>query len=86
MRILTHKRFEKAFKKMPPNLQTKFYEILETFQCNKTNQLLNNHVLIGKYLGYRSIDLTGDYRILFEEIDIETIKLVNIGTNPQLYG
>lgn len=86
MRFLTHKKFDKAFKKMHPKLQAKFYAVLELYSKSKTDRQLNNHTLTGKYLGYRSIDLTGDWRIIFEEIDDETIKLVNIGTHSQLYG
>jgi len=32
------------------------------------------------------MDLTGDWRIIFEELDNETIKLINIGTHSELYG
>lgn len=86
MKFLTHKKFDKAFKKMQPKLQAKFYQVLEIYSRNKIDRQLNNHVLTGRYLGYRSIDLTGDWRIIFEEVDNETIKLVNIGTHSQLYG
>lgn len=71
---------------MHPKLQEKFYAILGIYLKNKTDRQLNNHTLTGKYLGYRSMDVTGDWRIIFEEIDDETIKLVNIGTHSQLYG
>ncbi len=71
---------------MQPKLQAKFYYQLALFQRNKTDKQLNNHALTGEYLGYRSFDVTGDIRTIFEEIDVETIKLVNIGTHSQLYG
>lgn len=86
MKILTHKKFDKAFKKMPAKLQEKSFKQLEIFQRDTTNKRLRNHALTGKYLGYRSIDIDGDWRVIFEEIDGETIKLVNIGTHSQLYG
>jgi addiction module RelE/StbE family toxin len=86
MRITTHKKFDTAFKKLQPKIQTKFYQQLVLFQQNKTDKQLNNHALTGKYLGYRSFDVTGDVRTIFEEIDKETIMLANIGTHSQLYG
>jgi len=86
MKILTHKKFEKAFKCLPSKLQNKFYQQLAIFQNNKDVKKLRNHSLVGRYLGYRNMDLTGDWRIIFEELDNETIKLINIGTHSELYG
>jgi len=86
MKIFTHRKFEKAFQKMPTKLQDRFYQVTALYAENKDHKQLNNHPLIGKFSGYRSLNLTGDWRIIFEEIDSETIKLVNIGTHSQLYG
>lgn len=85
MNILIQKKFSKSFKKIPPKIQENFYEQLTIFQHNTTDKRLNNHALVGKYLGYRSFDVTGDWRVVFEQIDSETITLVNIGTHSQLY-
>ncbi|MBI3459262.1 type II toxin-antitoxin system mRNA interferase toxin, RelE/StbE family [Candidatus Azambacteria bacterium] len=86
MKTVTHKKFEKVFKQIPQKIQNKFYQQLRIFQCNKYDQRLRNHSLVGRYLGYRSMDIIGDWRIIFKEIDNETIKLVNIGTHSELYG
>jgi len=86
MRIITHKKFDKAFKKLQPKIQKKFYRQLALFTRGKTDKQLNNHALTGKYLGYRSFDVTGDVRTVFEEVDREAILLVNIGTHSELYG
>ena len=86
MRILTHRVFDKTLKRLPIKLKEKVHEQVEIFLENAFDQRLNNHTLNGKYLGYRSIDITGDWRIIFEEVDSETVKFVNIGTHSQLYG
>ena len=86
MKILARRKFHKAFKKIPGKLQEKFYEQLAILQKNITDKRLNNHALTGKYLGYRSFNVAGDWRVIFEETDNETIELVNIGTHSQLYG
>ena len=86
MKILTNKRFDKAFKKMTFKLRTKFYQQIELFQSNPTDQQLNNHALSGRYFGYRSIDVSGNVRAIFKETDIDTVRFINIGTHSQLYG
>lgn len=86
MKFVKHRLFEKSFKKLPKELKIKFQEQLEIFSVCTTDKRLDNHALQGKYLGYRSIKLTGDYRIIFKEIDQGVFLLVNVGTHSQLYG
>jgi addiction module RelE/StbE family toxin len=86
MIILTHKKFDRAFKKIPVKIRVKFYQQVEVFQNNSTDKKLNNHALLGEYLGYRSIDISGDIRVIFKEVDINTVRFINIGTHSQLYG
>lgn len=86
MKFVKHRLFEKSFKKLPSEIKMKFQEQLEIFSVCSTDKRLDNHALHGKYLGYRSIKLTGDWRIIFKEIDKDIILLVNIGTHSQLYG
>ena len=86
MKILTHPKFDKAFKDLSPGRKEKFYEQIKIFLEDAADNRLHNHSLTGRYLGYRSINITGDLRIIFEEINSETVKFVNIGTHSQLYG
>lgn len=37
------------------------------FAKNPFHEILRNHSLSGEYNGCRSINITGDYRIIFEE-------------------
>ena len=67
-------------------MQRKFYEALELYRENRHDSRLRSHALVGRFLGYRSMDITGDCRVIFEEVDDETIHMVNIGTHSQLYG
>ena len=46
---------------------------------------LNNHKLVGKYTGSRSINVTGDYRAIYEKRDVDVIYWASIGTHAQLY-
>ncbi len=46
---------------------------------------LRNHALKGKYLGYRSIDISGDVRALYTVKGNVIILFAFIGTHSQLY-
>ena len=65
MIIKYHRDFTKAYKKLPSNVKDKLKERLVLFEQDKFNPLLNNHSLKGKYLGLRSINITGDLRAIY---------------------
>jgi len=83
------KTFIKQHKKASKKIQWAWEERLEFFIKDQFHSLLNNHQLTGKYKGYRSINVTGDWRAIFmEKIDQEgnkTIIFKFIGTHNQLY-
>jgi len=85
MQINFSAHFVKAYKKAPKNIQNKVKERSDLFTKNKYNRLLNNHKLSGKkYKNYHSINVTGDWRIIFEEID-DLIIFHFLGTHSKLY-
>lgn len=84
MNIYFSKKFEKMFKKCPLEIKNKFIARLKIFKNNKHHIMLNNHALSGKLSGLRSINVTGDWRAIFEEIS-DHIVFVSIGTHGQLY-
>ena len=69
MRIYFHTRFEKNFKKLDQAVKNKFMERLEVFAANPFAPQLRNHVLKGPYEGYRSINVTGDFRAVYSAPD-----------------
>lgn len=86
MRLRRKKTFVKSFKKLSVKMKDKVLRILEIFEENPLHPTLRNHALKGEYFGMRSVDVTGDVRIIFKEHDgyIEVI-LVDVGTHSQLY-
>ncbi len=86
MKVIKYRLFEKSFKKVPAGIKLKFNEQIKIFYKNITDTRLDNHALHGKWIGHRSIKLTGDWRIIFKEINQDTIVLIDIGTHSQLYG
>lgn len=55
------------------------------FKDNPLDFRLRNHALKGKYLGYRSIDISGDVRALYKVRGNTLIVFGFIGTHSQLY-
>ncbi|HLC64232.1 MAG TPA: type II toxin-antitoxin system mRNA interferase toxin, RelE/StbE family [Patescibacteria group bacterium] len=87
MEIKYSKRFIKEFKKCPPKVKSAFYKRLELFVKDKDHPLLHNHGLSGQLKDYRSINVDGDYRALFQEFDNgQTVYFVIIGSHSQLYS
>lgn len=87
MQIEYSKKFIKEFKKCPVNIKTNFKTRLEIFIKNQYHSILNNHPLTGKLKNYRSLNITGDWRAIFEELNKgQIIYFVAIGTHGQLYS
>ena len=86
MNIGYSKKFSKQFAKAPKKIQCAFKERLMIFMKNKFDSLLNNHQLTHEYSEYRSINITGDWRAIYEDIDDETVYFVYLATHSNLYG
>lgn len=85
--IITYSRvFKKTFRKHPAVIQERFYEKIALLLKNQHNPLLANHALHGAWAGCRSINITGDIRAIFEEVDKKHIDFVEIGSHSELYS
>lgn len=85
MKIIYKDRFDKQFKKLSQKIKNQFYERLEIFVNDKFDPILNNHSVEKKYLGCRSINITGDYRAIFKD-ENHIITFSKIGSHSELYG
>jgi addiction module RelE/StbE family toxin len=85
MRIDYTKGFIKDLKAQPVKIQEKFRIRTILFGQNKFNPMLHNHALIGEYEGFRSINITGDLRAIFQDYG-DTVVFTCLGTHSQLYG
>jgi addiction module RelE/StbE family toxin len=84
MNIDFHNHFRKQYKKLSAKMRSKFDECLELFIKNSFAPELNNHILHGKYAGCRSINITGDFRAIYE-VRTEGVRFVFIDTHNNLY-
>ena len=79
-------KFKKNLNNLPEKIQRKTFERLNLFNVDQFESILNNHSLHGEYLGCRSINVSGDLRIIYKKISDTACLLVDIGTHSQLFG
>lgn len=75
----------KRYQKLPRKIQEQFEGRLELFVVDRFDSILNNHLLAGQYALHRSINITGDYRAVYRDVNAQSVKWVAIGTHSQLY-
>jgi addiction module RelE/StbE family toxin len=85
MIIETTKTFDKQYSKLNDKTKTIYKSRIAIFQSNPFDFRLRNHALKGKYLGFRSIDITGDVRALYTVKGNIIIIFGFIGSHSQLY-
>ncbi len=84
MRVLFHKKFKKQVVKYP-FLKIQIDERIILFLDDPFHPLLNNHPLTGKWTGYRSVNITGDYRAVYELVEEDVAFFVDMDTHSKLY-
>lgn len=86
MQLKRDRAFKRQYKKLDRALRERFEERLYLLTSDEANPLLDNHKLHPPYEGYRSINVTGDVRLIYKKIGADTYYLRAIGTHHQLYG
>ncbi|MBI3627032.1 type II toxin-antitoxin system RelE/ParE family toxin [Candidatus Uhrbacteria bacterium] len=84
MRLLLHKHFKKQYKKLTA-VQNKVDERLGLFLADPFDPLLNNHALSGKYVDCRSINISGDYRAIYQLLDDDVAYFITLDKHSNLY-
>lgn len=85
MVINYHKDFVKSSKRLTVREKEKLIQRLKLFGQDAFDPILNSHALKGKYLGYRSINVTGDLRAIYKKNNTEVIFVV-LDSHSNLYG
>lgn len=89
MKIQYDPDFLKTLKKLNVRVRKSFRESIEIFLKNPLDPGLDNHKLKRGYQGYRSIDVTSNYRAIYEEInegEEPVAYFFQIGTHEELYS
>jgi len=85
MNIDYARSFDLQYKKMQQFRKSLVRDAIELFIDNPFNKSLRNHPLKDQWVGYRSITVGGDLRILYKELKNNRILMVAVGTHEELY-
>jgi len=80
-----HRNFRKDLSKLPSDCREQLYERINIFSKDPFHPILNNHQLHGKLKGQRSINITGDIRAIYEQINKNTVLFLTIASHSKLY-
>ena len=75
----------KQYDRAPGKIRLAFDGRLKTFLQHPHHPVLNNHALSGRLKGYRSINITGDWRAIYSEQEGAVAIFEVLGTHSQLY-
>ena len=83
------REFLSLLKKQKVIIRKNFKNAIEEFSQNPDNPILNNHALKREWEGYRSINVTEDWRSIYTEIrfadGVMVVYFVTLGTHKDLY-
>ena len=87
IQIARTRQFDKhAKKRITGKLKRIYKKRLLLFIEDPYNPTLYNHELKWDFQGYRTFDITADFKIMFEIIDKNRYLFVDCGTHNQLYN
>jgi addiction module RelE/StbE family toxin len=79
------KSAQKQIAKLDNKLKSQLVLRLKMLEQVPPPEILRLHNLKGEYLGYSSVNITGDFRLIFRQITSDTIFILAVGTHSQLY-
>jgi len=77
--------FLKSARKLPKSQQNKLSQLLEVFQENPFQPKLHTKTLTGPLTGFYSFRITRNWRVIFQFLTPDKIKLIEIGHRKDIY-
>jgi addiction module RelE/StbE family toxin len=77
--------FLKSARKLPKAQQNKLTKLLEILQENPFHPQLHSKALTGKLTGFYSFRITREWRVIFQFLAPDKIKLTVIGHRKDIY-
>ena len=77
--------FLKSAKKLPKSQQSKLAQLLETLQENPFHQKLHTKNLTGPLTGFYSFRITRDWRVIFQFLSPDAVKIIELGHRKDIY-
>ncbi len=85
MKVRYSSRFKKQYKKLHFKIQNLVDQKLLLLAADEYHTSLRNHALLGKFQGYRSVDIQSDLRVVYQrEEDVLYVRA--IGSHSELYS
>ena len=78
--------FDRQFKKLHEELREKLRERVHLLSIDEFSPLLKNHKVSPPFEGYRSINITGDWRLVYKKLGPDSYYLRAVSTHHQLFG
>jgi len=85
VQILYGKNFLKSAKILPKEIRNKLAEQIGLINNNPFNPLLHTKYLSGALVGLFSFRITRDWRVIFQFISPETIRLIRVSHRKDIY-
>lgn len=85
IKIIYGNPFIKSAKKLPVELQKKLASLLEILSINPFHPQLRSKPLTGELTGFYSFRITREYRVIFQFIQVDEIKLIKVGHRKDIY-
>ncbi len=83
--IIYGDRFLRSVQKLSKKQQTKLAKLLTIIQENPFDSRLHTKHLSGPLTGLFSFRITRDWRVIFQFLSAEKIKLIDIGHRKEIY-
>ena len=78
-------RFVKQVKNLPKPILPKLAQKLELLAADPFQPPLHSKRLTGKFSGYCSFRITRDYRVIFQFVSLNTIRLHKVAHRKDIY-
>jgi len=88
MEIKYTKRFRDQYNKVDKKIKSAFAQTLDLLLTDPYSPFLRNHPLRDKFTGYRSINITDDWRAIFKQSKSGRQTIITfhfMGTHKELY-
>lgn len=85
IRVVYGGDFLKLARRLNKKLQKKLANSIITLRRNPFNSSLHTKNLSGKLSGFFSFRITRDWRVIFQFLDSETVRLVEVAHRKDIY-
>mgnify|MGYP001590757849 CR=1 FL=1 len=85
IRIIYGDSFIRSARKLPSHIKQKLADLLSILSQNPFHKFLHTKYLVGELTGFFSFRVTRDWRVVFQFVEPEIIKLVKIAHRKDIY-